>query len=196
MVLFQAIKLIQDGIINNEKEAIDMLKQNKYYFLPALNVDGLAFIEKEHVGGGLKTTKVVDKRKNMGPAGTGDKDKEQSCFVQHFNGLAQTKCFECNGLMQGVDLNRNYGIDWQVNSERAEGHWESAAANPCSEFFPGPHGFSEKETQAMRDFLASKKEELRFVVNFHSNGNSFMWPFNGRQNNDIESRAPGVLSIV
>ena len=48
----------------------------------------------------------------------------------------------------------------------------------------------------MRDFLASKKEELRFVVNFHSNGNSFMWPFNGRQKNDIETRAPGVLSIV
>ena len=48
----------------------------------------------------------------------------------------------------------------------------------------------------MRDFLASKKEELRFVINFHSNGNSFMWPFNGRAPNDIDSRAPGVLSIV
>jgi hypothetical protein len=48
----------------------------------------------------------------------------------------------------------------------------------------------------MRDFLSLKKDELRFVVNFHSNGNSFMWPFNGRSPNDIETRAPGVLSIV
>jgi hypothetical protein len=48
----------------------------------------------------------------------------------------------------------------------------------------------------MRDFLASKKSELSFVVNFHSNGNSFMWPFNGRNPNDLETRAPGVLSVV
>jgi len=44
--------------------------------------------------------------------------------------------------------------------------------------------------------LEAKKSELRFVVNFHSNGNTFMWPFNGRAPNDIESRAPGVLAIV
>jgi hypothetical protein len=48
----------------------------------------------------------------------------------------------------------------------------------------------------MRDFLESKKEELRFVVNFHSNGNSFIWPFNGRAPNDIDMRAPGVLPII
>jgi hypothetical protein len=82
----------------------------------------------------------------MGPAGTGDKNKESSCFESHFNGLAQTKCYDCGALMQGVDLNRNYGIDWQVNAERAEGHWESASKNPCNEFFPGTQGFSEKET--------------------------------------------------
>jgi hypothetical protein len=56
--------------------------------LPALNVDGLAYIEKEHSGGSIKASKVADKRKNMGPAGTGEKNKESSCFVQHFNGLA------------------------------------------------------------------------------------------------------------
>lgn len=44
--------------------------------------------------------------------------------------------------------------------------------------------------------MASKNGELKFVVNFHSNGNSFMWPFNGRNPNDIEERAPGVLPIV
>jgi hypothetical protein len=93
MVLFQALKLLQDGILNNKNETVSLLKQNKYYFLPVLNVDGLAFIEKEHSGLSIKTSKVSDKRKNMGPAGTGE--KKSSCFVQHFNGLAETKCFEC-----------------------------------------------------------------------------------------------------
>lgn len=48
----------------------------------------------------------------------------------------------------------------------------------------------------MRAFLELKKDDLRFVINFHSNGNSFIWPFNGRENNDIERRAPGVLAIM
>ena len=48
----------------------------------------------------------------------------------------------------------------------------------------------------MKHLLEEKKGELAFVVNFHSNGNSFMWPFNGRNPNDIEKRAPGVLPIV
>ena len=103
---------------------------------------------------------------------------------------------ECPVEQQGSDLNRNYGVDWKINYDRAEGHWQGSAKDPCSEFFPGPHAFSEKETQAVRDFLESKKSELRFVVNFHSNGNTFMWPFNGRAPNDIEQRAPGVLAIV
>tara|TARA_B110000285_G_C15076224_1_gene590892 strand:- start:383 stop:517 length:135 start_codon:yes stop_codon:yes gene_type:complete len=29
----------------------------------------------------------------------------------------------------------------------------------------------------------------------HSNGNAFIWPFNGVKENDIETRAPGVMNI-
>ena len=36
--------------------------------------------------------------------------------------------------------------------------------------FRGPHAFSEPETIAMRDWLTSKKDELKFVYNFHSAG--------------------------
>ena len=48
----------------------------------------------------------------------------------------------------------------------------------------------------MRAFLASIKNEMRFVVNFHSNGGAFIWPFNGRAGNDIEKRAPFVLPVI
>lgn len=90
----------------------------------------------------------------------------------------------------GVDLNRNYAVDWKLNDATEE------ARNPCSEFYAGLGSFTEPETQAMRAFLELKKDDLRFVINFHSNGNSFIWPFNGRENNDIERRAPGVLAIM
>lgn len=33
------------------------------------------------------------------------------------------------------------------------------------------------------------------VINVHSNGNAFIYPFNGRQKNDIEQRRPGILPI-
>ena len=52
--------------------------------------------------------------------------------------------------------------------------------------FPGPEANSEPETLAFENFLAKHKKELDFVINTHSNGNAFIYPFNGRQSNDIE----------
>lgn len=45
-----------------------MLKNNKYYFIPVVNVDGLALIEDFHKSNG-HLTNILDKRKNMGPVG-------------------------------------------------------------------------------------------------------------------------------
>ena len=47
-------------------------------------------------------------------------------------------CFSTN---QGVDLNRNYGVDWQLNVEN-----NREANYRCSEFYAGNMAFSEKET--------------------------------------------------
>ena len=33
------------------------------------------------------------------------------------------------------------------------------------------------------------------MVNLHSNGNSWIYPYNGRPENDIETRNPGMLQI-
>lgn len=47
----------------------------------------------------------------------------------------------------------------------------------------------------MRDFLVARREEIKFVYNFHSYGNMYLWPYNGSNPNDIETRSPGVLDI-
>lgn len=49
MVLFSIVKLLQAGIVNNDEETVQMLKNNKYYFIPVVNVDGLALIEETHM---------------------------------------------------------------------------------------------------------------------------------------------------
>lgn len=64
-----------------------MLVQNKYYVIPSVNVDGVAFIENEYV----KTGSLLDKRKNMHITSNKCKIKEA-----------------------GVDLNRNYDFKWGV----------------------------------------------------------------------------------
>ena len=61
--------------------------------------------------------------------------------------------------------------------------------------YPGPKAASEPETIAFENFLAAHKKELDFVINTHSNGNAFIYPFNGRQTNDIDERRPGILPI-
>ena len=94
----------------------------------------------------------------------------------------------CTVENSGVDLNRNYGVDWKA--ENSGNHTEL-----CGDYWPGDEAFSEPETRAIRDFVASKKEELKFIFNCHTSGNEFIWPFNGRDHNDIEKRAPGTLAI-
>lgn len=60
------------------------------------------------------------------------------------------------------------------------GKTKKDALKICSEYYPGPEPFSEPETKAFRDFLTKNKKSLAFVLNCHSNGNAFIYPFNGR----------------
>jgi len=41
-----------------------MLSQNKYYFIPIVNVDGSYLIEQDHINNN-HTKEIVEKRKNM-----------------------------------------------------------------------------------------------------------------------------------
>lgn len=92
--------------------------------------------------------------------------------------IAKATAAGCSPEKQGVDLNRNY----------AEDFWSQG--DFCDEFYGGTAPFSEKETAAVRDFLQSVKNELRFVVNFHCLKPAFEWAF------QVESRAPQVAPIL
>ena len=68
-----------------------ILATEKFFFLPVINVDGAKLVE-EHW---LSDHKILNKRKNGNP-----------------NLL--TTCGEENA---GTDLNRNYGVDWELTSK-------------------------------------------------------------------------------
>lgn len=94
MVMYELLHLLQGGIINQDKDVQQMLGTNRYYFLPVLNPDGLSLIEEYHKGS-TQNTHIIDQRKNQNPNG----------------GSA------CNPETIGVDLNRNYPVDWKLNQE-------------------------------------------------------------------------------
>lgn len=64
-----------------------------YYIVPIVNVDGAALVQKEFEKTGL----VIKKRKNMSP-----------------NATYSTKGYTCAEEDSGVDLNRNYAVDFGV----------------------------------------------------------------------------------
>ncbi len=68
----------------------------------------------------------------------------------------------------GVDLNRNYGYEWGFDNIGS-----STATN--SEVYRGTAGFSEPETQNMRDFCNAHK--FQFALNYHTYGNLLIYPW-------------------
>ena len=47
----------------------------------------------------------------------------------------------------------------------------------CGDFWPGDTLFSVPETKDMKDFVAKNKNELKFMIKYHTSGNEFIWPF-------------------
>ena len=82
-----------------------------------------------------------------------------------------------------------------IADESEEAKRKQTTSDPRSMFYTGKQAFSEPESQAYANFLSKHKDEVKFVLNMHSNGNAFIWPYNGVEKNDIEERSPGILGI-
>ena len=68
-----------------------MLKTTSFYFVPVINTDGAALVEQHWLDEG----KIINKRKNMNP-----------------NNIM------CGDENSGVDLNRNYEVDWEPEKKK------------------------------------------------------------------------------
>ncbi|MEM8600047.1 MAG: M14 family zinc carboxypeptidase [Bacteroidota bacterium] len=73
----------------------------------------------------------------------------------------------------GVDLNRNYGVEWGRDNQ-------GSSPETFSETYRGPAPFSEPETAALRDFI--EQRQFRTAFNYHSRGNLLIYPWGYEQN--------------
>lgn len=80
------------------------------------------------------------------------------------------------GGVYGVDLNRNWGVDWGNCSAPIVGNPGSCGSNdPTDDTYYGPSAFSEPETQAIRDFTYTRN--LVAMIDQHAYGPYYSLPF-------------------
>jgi carboxypeptidase T len=77
------------------------------------------------------------------------------------------------GGTTGTDLNRNYAYRW--------GCCGGSSGNPAAITYRGTAAFSAPETQAFRDFVASRVingvQRIKAHVTLHTNGQLILWPY-------------------
>lgn len=173
--LYQILNLLHGSLVRKEPKFRNLLAQNKYYVIPMINPDGLALVEDHFV----ENNEILKKRKNMSPDAQRSDSNDIVCLPED----------------SGVDLNRNWGVDFNVSDSQyqvglAQGKLFDDCADPCGECYRGKEPFSEPETRAVRDFLTAHKEEIKFVSNTHSFGNMWIFPYNGQVHNNIQEKNP------
>lgn len=67
--------------------------------------------------------------------------------------------------VDGVDLNRNYGFNWEL----------SGSTEFSSPFYRGPAPFSEIEIKTIKDLV--EKRQFALIIDFHSFGESVLYPW-------------------
>lgn len=90
---------------------------------------------------------------------------------------AHTYNWDCNG----TDLNRNFGVGWNPTPP-----WDDSVPSPCEPTYSGPTPFSEKETQALRSYVADLKQRFNKVTAYfsvHAISQFWMYPYAYTTNN-------------
>lgn len=131
---------------NSDPYIKNLVNHTEMFFIPVANPDGLRWNEViAPNGGGMQ-------RKNR---------RANTCT--NFNNVSTSN------VVQGVDLNRNFGYQWGRDS--------GSSSDPCSHSYRGNSPFSEPESQMMRDFVLSKN--IKIALNHHAFSNIMPHAVNG-----------------
>jgi len=153
-----------------------MLNCSEIYIVPALNVDGFDALERNDWQ--RKNARPIDEDGDglfdEDPPDDEDRDgyiedlfywDGSTFYFIRWEGLDDDGDGEYNeDWVGGVDLNRNYGYQWQGGS-----------SDPESEIYKGPAPFSEPETQAIRNLAL--ENNFTYAISFHSGAELILYPW-------------------
>ncbi|XP_047027709.1 carboxypeptidase B-like [Helicoverpa zea] len=75
--------------------------------------------------------------------------------------------YMAGNLCMGVDLNRNFGMNWGTAS----------SSSVCSDTFHGRSAFSEPETSVIRDIIAEHRNRMALYLDIHSFGSMILYGY-------------------
>jgi carboxypeptidase T len=98
-----------------------------------------------------------------------------------------------SGTTYGVDLNRNWSVNWGNCSAPIQGSSASCGSGTASsDTYYGPNAFSEPETQAIRNFVTSRN--IIAAIDQHAYGPYYSLPL-GRSSLNTFSNTPGITVL-
>lgn len=86
----------------------------------------------------------------------------------------------------GVDLNRNFGDD----------HRDGSVEKPGDEMNPGPHGFSEPESQILKSLVDEERPDLYLSVHSGAYLLGAPWGYTGQEKPDMPSDTNEILRRI
>ncbi|HEX9970966.1 MAG TPA: M14 family metallopeptidase, partial [bacterium] len=131
---------------NTDPRATYLVNNRQLWLIPTTNPDGRVYVFTGNYSGGSWQSGPIAWRKNK----------------RDNNGNNQFDSY-----YDGVDLNRNFGYMWGLDS--------GSGSYPSDETYRGPESFSEPESQAIKNFVQSH----RFVISlsYHSYGRWWIFPW-------------------
>jgi hypothetical protein len=126
---------------SNDQQIENLLANRELYFVPIVNPDGLVY------------------NQFYAPNGGG---------LQRKNGLETCTNNNNDDLWDGVDLNRNYGLQWGHDNE-------GSSPDGCNQTYRGNSPFSEPETNAIKTLV--ENHDFKIALNYHSFSNILIYPF-------------------
>jgi carboxypeptidase T len=131
---------------DSDEEIRNLVNNRELYFIPVVNPDGLVYNELiEPNGGGLQ-------RKNALETCSNNNDDNR---------------------WNGIDLNRNYGLNWGYDDQ-------GSSPDGCDQTYRGAGPFSEPETNAIKSFV--EQHEFKIALNYHSYSDILIYPFGWEYN--------------
>jgi len=148
-----------------------ILNFSEIYIVPALNVDGFEAVSQNEWQ--RKNSRLVDEDEDGLFDEDPPDDEDGDGYIERLVLCFGAGCVpvgwegiddDNDGLSNedwtgGVDLNRNYGYQWDAEVQ-------SGSPNPEDETFRGPAPFSEPETRAIRDLAMT--HNFKYAISFHS----------------------------